>query len=200
MAEHRAARRRVSLRLRAALALGGLGVFFIGGTFAFWADSVTIGGGSFTSGTLDLKVSGADSYATTTLAMTGMVPGSSSAEVVSVQNAGTVPLKYSITAGLTGTDAAAYGTATSLRLTLVKDGSRAGSGSSATCTGGTALASSVALTTTTTTVILAPQGPIAAAGAVSICVQVALATDAPSTLQGKAATMALTATGSSDLS
>ena len=188
------------VRLRALLAMGVLAVVFASGTFAFWTDNAAISGGSFTSGTLDLQVNNGDSHTTTTLAMTAMVPGSTSAEVVVVKNAGTAPLKYSLQGGLTGADAGAYNTAGSLKLTVVLGGTRSGSGNSATCTGGTVLANAVSLTATTTTGIVAARGPLAAAATESLCLQVTLATDAPSTLQGKTAALSLTASGTSDLS
>ena len=87
-----------------------LAIAFASGTFAAWTDSATIGGGTFTSGTLDLQVNNGDSHVTTTLGMTAMVPGSTSTEVIVVKNAGTAPLKYSLQGGLTGADAAAYNT------------------------------------------------------------------------------------------
>ena len=127
------------VRLKALLALGVLAIAFASGTFAAWTDSATIGGGTFTSGTLDLQVNNGDSHVTTTLGMTAMVPGSTATEVIVVKNAGTAPLKYSLQGGLTGTDATAYNTAGSLKITVVLNGTRAGSGNSATCTGGTVL-------------------------------------------------------------
>ncbi len=203
MSEHRAQRRQGrslgSVRVRAALGLGVLAMAFTGGSFAFWTDSVPISGGTFTSGTLDLQVNGADTAATTTLAMPQMVPGSASAEVVTVRNHGTAPLRYAVSGGLTGADASAYGTAAALRLTIVRNGTRSGSGSTATCTGGSVLVASVALTTVTSTAVLALQGPLAAATTDSLCVKVELAADAPSTLQGRTAVLALTATGTSDV-
>jgi predicted ribosomally synthesized peptide with SipW-like signal peptide len=190
---------RRSVLVRAGLALGVLGLVSVSGTFAFWTDSVAIGGTSVTAGTIDLKVNNGDSHTTTTLTMAAMVPGNTSAEVVTVKNGGTAPLRYNATGGLTGTDAAAYGTAGSLKLTLVKDGTRSGTGTSATCTGGTTLTNAAVLTSTTSTEVLALRGPLAAAGTESLCVQVTMAADAPSSLQGKTASLALTMTGTSDV-
>lgn len=208
MAEHRAARRRRhrsarSVRVRAVLTLGLLVGLVVTGTSAFWTDDVSITGSTFTSGTLDLQVNDADSYVTTTLGMsdTPMVPGNTSAEVLTVKNTGTVPLKYTLTGGLTGADAAAFGTASALQVTVVVGGTRSGSGNAATCTGGTATYGPQALTTTTTAAIIGTaRGPLAVAGTEALCVQITFDASAPSSLQGKTATATFTATGTSDVS
>lgn len=189
------------MRVRALLSLGvALGIGSVG-TFASWTDDATITGTSFTAGTLDLQVNNADSYATTTLGMTAMVPGNTSAEILTVKNNGTVPAKYTLTGGLAGANAADYNTAgaNGLLLTIRLGGTKSG----ATCTGGTALITDQPLTSTTTTTILAkrPTGTLTPSGGNEIlCFQVKLSDTAPSSLQGKAATATLTATGTSDIS
>lgn len=204
MSGHRRTTRRrfvSSVRVRALLSLGvALGIGSVG-TFASWTDDVTVTGTTFTAGTLDLQVNNVDSYATTTLSMTAMVPGSTSAEVLTVKNNGTVPAKYTLTGGLTGTNAADFNTAAAngLLLTIRLGGSKSG----ATCTGGTALVTDQALTSTTTTTILArrPTTALTASGGTeSLCFQVKLSDTAPSSLQGKSATATFTATGTSDIS
>lgn len=204
MSSHRNTTRRrftSSVRVRALLSLGV--AFGIGsvGTFASWTDDVTITGTTFTAGTLDLQVNNVDSYATTTLSMSAMVPGNTSAEVLTVKNNGTAPAKYTLTGGLTGTNAADYNTAAAngLLLTIRQGGTKSG----ATCTGGTALVTDQPLTSTTTTTILArrPSAALTASGGTeSLCFQVKLADTAPSSLQAKAATATFTATGTSDVS
>jgi predicted ribosomally synthesized peptide with SipW-like signal peptide len=189
------------VRVRALLSLGvALGIGSVG-TFASWTDDVTITGTTFTAGTLDLQVNNVDSYATTSLSMPAMVPGNTSAEILTVKNNGTVPAKYTLTGGLTGTYAADYNTAgaTGLLLTIRLGGTKSGT----TCTGGTALVSDQPLTNTTTTTILAkrPTSALTAAGGNEVlCFQVKLADTAPSSLQGKAVTATFTATGTSDIS
>lgn len=204
MPSHRGTTRRrfaFSVRVRALLSLGvALGIGSVG-TFASWTDDVTVTGTTFTAGTLDLQVNNADSYATTTLSMTAMVPGTTSSEVLTVKNNGTVPAKYTLTGGLTGTHAADYSTAAAngLLLTIRLGGTKSGT----TCTGGTALVSDQPLTSTTTTTILArrPTSALTASGGTeSLCFQVKLSDTAPSSLQGKAATATFTATGTSDIS
>jgi len=192
-----------SARTRAALSLGVVMAVGATGTFAYWTDDAVISGTSFTAGTLDLQVNNGNSYATTTLSMTGMVPGNTSAEVLTIKNNGTVPLKYTMSGGLTGTDAAAYGTAGSLLLTVVLNGTRSGTGNSSTCTGGTTIVAPVALTATPGTAIIGVRRPttaLAATATESLCFQVTLDPNAPSSLQGKTATATFTATGTSDVS
>lgn len=207
MSDHAAKRRapRRTGRLRALLGLGvalGLGAV---GTFAYWTDDVAISGSTFTAGTLDLQVNNADSYATTTLGMGAMVPGSSSAEVLTVKNNGTAPLKYTMTGYLTGTHAADYNTAAAngLLLTISVGGTRTASGSNFTCTGGTVIVNAVPLTNTPGTAIITPRRPAAAMAqnaTEALCFQVKLADGASTSLQGKTATATFTATGTSDVS
>lgn len=186
-------------RLRAVLALGmvlGLGSV---GTAARWTDNAAVTGTTFTSGTIDLQLNDANAVTTTTLSMTDMVPGSSSAEVVRVKNAGSVPFTYTITGGLGGADAAAYASAAALRVSVSAGATRSGTGTAATCSGGTALVSDLALTTSAGgTVAGTAQGPVAAgAQGATLCVQVALASAAPSSLQGRTATATFTVTATS---
>ncbi|AXT85353.1 hypothetical protein C6I20_09230 [Aeromicrobium sp. A1-2] len=192
-----------SVRARALLSLGvalGIGAT---GTFAYWTDDVVISGSTFTAGTLDLKVNNADAYATTTLSMTAMVPGNTSAEVLTVKNGGTAALKYSISGVLSGTDVAVYSTNSALRLTVTLGGTKSGTGSASTCTAGTAtLVNAVALTSTTT-ILIPSRGPLAGSptsAAELLCFQVSFDAAAPTGLQGKAVSATFTATGTSDLS
>jgi predicted ribosomally synthesized peptide with SipW-like signal peptide len=203
---HRRARRRFrvgSTRVRALLCLGVAGGLLATGSFAFWTDDVTITGTTFTAGVLDLQVNSSDSYTTTTLGMSGtpMLPGNTSAEVLTVKNNGTVPLKYTLTGGLTGTDAATYNTGAVLKLTVVAAGTRSGSGNAATCTGGTIIYGPTALTNVTSTAIIATRrGPIAVAGTEALCFQITFDAAAASSFQGKTAAATFTATGTSDVS
>jgi predicted ribosomally synthesized peptide with SipW-like signal peptide len=191
-----------SVRVRALLSLGialGIGTT---GTLAAWSDDVVVNGGTFTSGTLDLQVNDADAYAATLLSMTAMVPGNTSAQVLTIKNNGTAPLKYSLTGGLTGTDAATFGTAAALTLTIRAGGAKSGTGNSSTCTGGTSIYSS-ALTATATTAIIPTtgrRGPLVAAGTDALCFQVTFDANASTTLQNKTATATFTASATSDVS
>lgn len=190
-----------SVRVRALLSLGvALGIGSVS-TLASWTDDVTVSGTTFTTGTLDLQVNNVDSYATTTLSMSAMVPGATSAEVLTVKNNGTVPAKYTLTGGLSGTHAAEFtaAAANGLLLTVRLGGVKSG----ATCTGGSILVTDQPLTSTTTSAILTkrPSTALTASGGSEVlCFQVKLSDTAPSSLQGKAATATFTATGTSDVS
>jgi len=207
MSEHAARRRthpRRTGRVRALLSLGialGLGTV---GTFAYWTDDVQITGANFTAGRLDLTVNDGDPYATTTLSMGTMVPGSSVAEVLVFKNNDTAPLKYTMTGGLTGTHAADYSAAgaNGLLLTISLGGTKSGTGSASTCTGGTVLVNAVPLTDATGTSILAkrPTSALAQNASESLCFSVKLADTALTGLQGKTASATFTATGTSDVS
>lgn len=202
MGERRLRRRR-STRARALLSLGLAGGLFAIGSYAYWTDDVVISGTTFTAGTLDLQVNNSDSYTTTTLGMSGtpMLPGNTSAEVLTVKNNGNVPLKYTLTGGLGGTDAAAYSAAAVLKLTIVSAGTRSGTGNSATCTGGTTIYGPTALTNVTSTALIGTRrGPVAAAGTEALCFQITFDAAAASSFQAKTATATFTATGTSDVS
>ena len=186
-------------RRRALLALGAVVGLSPVGTAASWTDAVPITGTTFKSGTIDLQLDDANTVTTTTLSMTDMAPGATSAEVIRVKNAGSVAFTYTVAGGLGGTDAAAYATAGALRLAISANGTRSGTGNAATCTGGTAVATDVGLTAATgTTIVGTAQGPVAAGvtGA-PLCFQVTFASGAPTTLQGKTATAAFTVTATS---
>lgn len=191
-------------RLRAGLGLLAVAVpFGLGAqnTFAFWTDSAVVNGGTFTSGTLDIKVDGADSYATTTLGMTGMAPGATSAEILVISNGGSVPLKYTLTGGLSGTNATDFATTATLNLAISTGATRTGTGSTATCTGGTTIYTGP-LTSTLTTAILAkrPTAALAPAATEPLCFQVTFLSTADNTVQNKTATATFTASATSDLS
>jgi predicted ribosomally synthesized peptide with SipW-like signal peptide len=209
MRDHRGTSRRArpgwlsSVRVRAFLSLGvALGIGAVG-TFAYWTDDVVISGSSFTAGTLDIQVNNAEAYPTTTLSMSAMVPGNTSSEVLTIKNVGTASAKYTLTGGLSGTNAADFNTAgaNGLLLTIRQGGTKSGS----TCINGVALITDQPLTSTVSTTILARRpttalSPPPTSNTESLCFQVKLADAAPSSLQGKTATATFTATGTSDVS
>ncbi|KAA1415334.1 hypothetical protein F0U44_21865 [Nocardioides humilatus] len=201
MSRHSAPRR--TGRVRAALCLGLLAGVATATSLAYWTDDVAISGSTFTAATLDLEVDNADPFTgATVLSMTDMVPGATSAQVLTVKNAGTAPLKYTLVGGLSGGGASAYNTAAALRLTIVLNGTKSGSGNTSTCTGGTTIYGPTALTSTTTTSILTrrPASALVTAATESLCFQVTFDSSAPSSLQGVAVSAVFTATGTSDVS
>lgn len=194
-----------SARTRAALSLGVVLAVASTGTFAFWTDSANLTGTTFTSGTLDVKLDGTlpanDNIASATLSMTNMVPGATTAEVVTINNNGNVAFKWSLTGGLNGTDASTFATANAMKLTILEGGSKSGTGQTSTCTGGTATTvANTPLTAVTSTTLLTAQGPVAASGTKSLCFQFTFDSGAATSLQGKSLGAAFTFTGTSDLS
>ncbi|MBB6629526.1 hypothetical protein H5V45_19530 [Nocardioides sp. KIGAM211] len=192
-----------SARVRAALSLGVVLTVGVTGTFAFFTDSVDVTGTTFSAANLDLQVDNGDTVATTTLGMSLMLPGYSSAQVLTVKNNGNVPLKYTMTGGLTGTDAAAYNTAAELRLTVRLGGTRGGSANAFTCTGGTVLYGPTALTNVTSTALIGTRRPaagLAASATESLCFQVDFISTAGNSLINKTATATFSLLGTSDVS
>lgn len=198
-APRRTTRRRLwfSARLRAALSLGVvLGIGSVG-TFAYWTDTVTVTGTTFTAGTLDLLVNddADDAVAFTTMNF-ALVPGSTVAGVLTVKNEGKVPLKY--TASSAATNADGKNLVGSLTAKVTGAASVTGTAPSATC-GGTALAGSG----TSFTADLVPVGSgrlLAPDVSESFCIQATLSASAPSSLQGGTTDVTFTFTGTSDLS
>ena len=143
-----------------------------GGTQAGWTDARSVQGTTLHTGRLDLQVDGGDAvtgYAP--LDLSGLEPGGSAAATLSVTNAGTVPMAWGVSTSGTGTN----GLETALAVRVTDAATTTG----ATC-GGTALpgASTLAPGTSTT-----------------ICAQVALPADAPPSVAGSVADLALTARG-----
>lgn len=84
-----------ALAAAAALGMGG------GGTAAFWTDTGSVEPGTITSGTLDLRVDGAQGNPTahvrTDLGLTAMLPGESVARTLAVTNDGDAPFTFTHT-------------------------------------------------------------------------------------------------------
>jgi predicted ribosomally synthesized peptide with SipW-like signal peptide len=184
-----------SARTRAALSLGVVLTVGATGTLAYWTDSATIDGTTFTAGTIDLQVNGANPPAYTTLNLDTMVPGNSMAGTLVVRNNGNVPLKYTATSS--SAPAVLSG---ALVVKVTGDLNTSGASPSKTC-GGTALAGAA------TTLGGATAAPLLATGrqlqpglSETICIQVTLPTNADPSLQGKTSAVSFTFTGSSDLS
>jgi len=167
-----------SSRTRALLAVGavlGLGTV---STLAYWTDTATVASTSFTSGSMNLKVDGAEGnptdYAWNTFTATDLAPGESVAGQFAVQNIGTVGFTY------TATGTASGALAPNLRFSIVAgtsgvtntgtaaNGNRVGS-----CTGGTAQGGNLTLGASSQTVTTAAQ-TVAANGSQNFCVIVKL--------------------------
>lgn len=190
------ARRRRWVRLRAVLGLGAvLGVGAVG-TFAHWTDSVEVSGTTFTAGTIDLLIAGDpdDAVAFTTMSFSALVPGSATAGVLTVKNAGTAPLKYTAVAAASNADA--KGLRDHLTARVTGAATVTGSAPSATCGGsvlaGTGTGFNAGIVTTGRT--------LAAGSTETLCVQATLSAAAPSALQGATTDITFTFTATSDLS
>ncbi|KQW43037.1 hypothetical protein ASC77_22345 [Nocardioides sp. Root1257] len=165
------------------------------GTFAYWTDSATVSGTTLTAGTIDLKTNGSDNVTGyTTLNLSAMVPGNSTAAVLTIANSGTAPLKY--TASGTATNADGKDLRSALVVKVTGDATTSGTTPTVTCPG-TAIAGSG----TSLNGALLPTGRLVAAGASEkVCVQVTLPAAAATALQGATTSVVLTFTGTSDLS
>ena len=198
-----------STRARAVLGLGAVLGLSVTGTFAFWTDSVTIAGQTLTSGNIDLQAGATaattgNTFTTTTLGTTAMVPGDSVAQVLVLKNAGNVPLKWTAKGGLLATgDAAAFDAQQALRLTIT-DGAPTGSAPNVTCSAGSiTYVNDVAMKNVSGTDIIATrQAAIAGGGGTkTLCISIKLAAGADQALSnGKTATSAFTFLGTSDVS
>jgi predicted ribosomally synthesized peptide with SipW-like signal peptide len=201
MSDHRATSRThrgwfTSVRIRALLSLGiALGIGSVG-TFAFWTDDVVISGTTFSAGTIDLRVNGADSLPTyTTLNMSNAVPGNTIAGVLTIRNQGSAPLKY--TATTTASNADGKNVRGSLTVKVTAATTVTGTYPTATC-GGAAITGFA--TSFTAAAFLTPGRLLAPTTEEQICVQVTLDATAPSALQGGTTSVGFTFTGTSDLS
>lgn len=184
-----------SARIRAALSLGVVLSVGATSTFAYWTDAATVSGTTFTAGTIDLKTNGSDNVTGyTTLNLSTMVPGNSTAAVLTIANTGTAPLKYTGTATATNADGKDLRSALVVKVT--SDATTSGALPTTTCPG-TAIAGSG----TSLNGALLPTGRLVAAGASEkVCVQVTLPAAAATALQGATTSVVLTFTGTSDLS
>lgn len=105
--KHSMLKRLRSTRVRALLSIGIVLGFGAVGTLAYWTNSATLTGGTFTAGNLDIKLGspapGFDdnpsefSTGATSFAMTNMQPGSSKAATVLVRNSGSLDFTYTAT-------------------------------------------------------------------------------------------------------
>lgn len=192
---------RNSRALRGILSLGmvvGLGAT---GTYAYWTDQATITGTTITAGTIDLKAStdGGTTYVDnpsdfTTMNVQSMVPGDTTAGVITIKNTGTAPLKYWIDAS--GSNADTKGLAAALVAKVTLDTATSGNQPAVTCAGaavggsGTTFSTSLMGTSTT--------GRLLAAGATEkICIQAGLPSSANTSLQGATTDLTFTVTGTS---
>ena len=173
-----------STRLRALLSLGIVLGFGATSTMAYWTDQATATGGTFRAGRLDLQLNNEvdDAYAFTALAMPDMIPGSSVAAMLDVQNKS---LGAKLTYTMTGSATTTLGVA--LKLRIYRGGAATNSAGVGTCTVTTdpVIAETALTNTAGTAIISTPQGPLnAGTGVDDLCFRVELPTDANTNLQG----------------
>lgn len=194
-------------RTRALLSLGVLAALGATSTSAYWTDEATVASGPISSATLDLTAgpstgsefltgTGPNNWNYAALTLTDMVPGESVSKTVVVRNSGTAPFKFNATVQSSTNDL----TSGSLGLQVVivdqssaaaPTGTQAGGNRAGTCTGGTQVFSGF-VSTTPSGNVLPTDVALATAGATrSLCVQVALNSGAPNSLQGKTTTVVL---------
>ncbi|WP_210439485.1 SipW-dependent-type signal peptide-containing protein [Nocardioides xinjiangensis] len=186
---------RTSARVRALLGLGTVLVLATPGTYAHWTDEVEVAGTTVTAGTLDLRVDGQDQVAGyTALDLSAMVPGSSTAAVLTVRNTGTAPLRY--TAATSATNPDGKGLAGALAVKVTGDTATTGVAPAATCPGpawsGTAA--------TLDGPLIASGRLLAPGGSERVCVQVTMPSTAAAALQGATTSVRITVHGTSDVS
>jgi spore coat-associated protein N len=92
------ARRRVLLLLGAALA--AVSVTATSFSLGLWTDTATVGGNTFTAGTIDISTSPASAV----IGLSPMMPGDTVNGTLTVNNAGTAQLRYSLSSSSTNAD------------------------------------------------------------------------------------------------
>lgn len=164
--------------------VGALGLVGGLGTQAYWNDSETVSGATVTSGSLDLKVQGQDSYTWTALSISDLAPGESTAESLTLTNAGSTPFTLSISSTVSASAEAIR----SAVLTTVRSGGSASTVSatyprSESCAGTTTYGPSALPSAVTT--VLPPSATVAPGGSLTICVRVELPVSADNATQGQ---------------
>jgi predicted ribosomally synthesized peptide with SipW-like signal peptide len=187
-------RRMDSRSLRILLSLGmvvGLGAT---GTFAAWTDSVAVTGTTIQTGTIDLKVNNLDTVTTfTSMNISTMVPGNTTAGVVTVKNGGTAPLKYYVDASASNADGKGLGAALVAKVT----GDAATTGSSPTVTCGGSALSGTSTAFGSNLVSSSTPRQLAAGASETLCFQATLPSSAASSLQNATTNITFTFSGTS---
>ena len=182
------------MTVRYLLSAGTVVGLSVTGTLAVWSDSVTVTGATFSTGTIDLQVNNLDTVTGyTTMNLSNMVPGNSTAGVLTVKNNGTAPLKYSVDATASNADLKGLGAALVVKVT--GDAATSGSSPSVTCAGtalsntGTTFAANLVSSTT-------PR-QLNAGASETLCIQATLPGAAANSLQAASTNVGFTFTGNS---
>lgn len=171
--------KRLSMRARVAVLVAVVLVLAAGPAWGYWTARRDTPAQRIDLGVLDLVVNDADPLTTFALPnATAMYPGTSTAAVLTVRNAGTLPLSYYAEASATDPLGSA------LRFTVTA-GTVTGSAPNQTCTGAV-LAGPLSLGPTTGPLLAsdAARRTLAAGASEQLCLQASLPTTAPASLQG----------------
>jgi len=191
------------IRLRALASLGmilGLGA---AGTLAQWSTSVNAATGTFSTGSIEMKLNGnRPTYAFTALNQINLAQGGSVAGMLPVQNTGLVNFTYVAQATTADAGTATYGSASAttlaqnMTLSTYAGGSTTGAAGSMTCTGGT-LIQSQALSTSAPVNIVTTARALAASATENLCIQVKVSATAPVGARMSAVSVAMQFTATS---
>lgn len=150
--------------------------------WSFWRSTQTVPGVALNTGTLDLQVNGADPFtAFSSLSFDTMVPGASTAGVLTIRNVGNVPLSYYVDAATTNADGLGLGAALVAAVTDAADVT--GTAPSATC-GGTPITPSATSFTSDFVGSVGTRRTLAPGESETLCIQASLPADAPASLVG----------------
>lgn len=182
--------------VRALLSLGMVVSLGATGTYAYWTDTATVEGTTIKAGTIKLRVTDKVTTATsfTTMNVSTMVPGDSTAGVMRVENTGTAPLRYHVDALASNDDGKNLGGQLGVKVT--GDEFTGGSGTKKTCAG-SALPNSKATFTNGLLGTSALPRQLNAGQVEWVCVEATLPTNALPGLQGAVTNVTFTFTGSS---
>ncbi|MET3963656.1 putative ribosomally synthesized peptide with SipW-like signal peptide [Marmoricola sp. OAE513] len=168
------------------------------GTYAYWSDSAAVAGSTITSGSIDLKVNGTagnrldNDNAYTQLSFSNIVPGQSTAGVITVRNNGLSPLTYYAHGAASNADGKGLGAALVVKVTGAA--TRTASGSSFTC-GGATLANTG---TSFSNNLVSSTNPrqLAAGTEETLCIEATLPTGAATSLQNASTNVSFAFTAS----
>ena len=176
----------ISRKFRALLSVGMLVGVTVVGTLALWSSTVATQSGVFTTATINIQAN-TSKNASLTFAPSGILPGQSTASLVTVTNTGSTAFQY----------AASAGSSTALGQAMTVTAAAGATATGGKCTGGTSLATNSAITSTTPTTFITGRGPVAATtGTDTICLQLNLPLTAQANLAGTTGSVVFTVTAS----
>ncbi|MEV0948904.1 SipW-dependent-type signal peptide-containing protein [Rhodococcus sp. NPDC049939] len=168
-------------------AIASLGIVFgLGaiGTLAAWSDTATATSGVFSTGSIDMQLAdeqgNPDAYAFATLTKEGMIPGDSVAAVLPVQNTGTTPFNYTMSAAASSSELADH------MMVKVTTGTSDGE----VCSGDPLAADQFLLSGDSVDVLSEPR-TLAVGASEDLCIEMSVGPDAPNSVQDMSVEAAL---------